>query len=671
MSKRILVVTSCTGEKYKKPKNQLIIEDFMNADSLSQREFELIEFKVEAGKMYTGSQHKSLMDGVQEYRRAGHLIDVDILSAGYGLINEHQEIVPYEVTFNSMNASKIKNWSRHQNITNSLIERIKDYDLVFFLLGDKYLQSIEWPIPSNLNQKLIFFAGESSKIRVLMGANQYVLAIGEEEARKLKFGLIGIKGFLFSKLLQQSINNENDIWEEIYKEPESIRKYILNQFESGQLELFFEESNNNKLLLTFYSEMYPVPKKLIAQNFGTEFNFFIPENDDRVDPDYNFKMDISKINRNPIVNDVYAHQIYGTPQYDGVLISKTNIDKGTAQKKQLIKNSSIRVLLDLPENYPIMGDCGAFSYITQETPPYTTEEVINYYESMGFDYGVSVDHLIVGPFQSDKVERKRRYDITLSMAREFFEKHLEGNYKFKAVGIGQGWDPSSYRDAVQELINIGYTRIALGGLARETSSKIFEILKKISPIIPNEEFRMHLFGVARDMRTMKSFNKLGVTSFDSASPLRRAWLGSGHNYHTISGKHFTAIRVPEAKETSGRIKAMVLQGRGEFSQFKKLEQEAISALRSFNDKKIDVETTLKAILNYDELLGENREAHEDLYRELLMERPWEECTCKICEKIGIEVVIFRGNNRNRRRGFHNTHVYHTQIKKLRETMFLN
>ena len=31
---------------------------------------------------------------------------------------------------------------------------------------------------------------------------------------------------------------------------------------------------------------------------------------------------------------------------------------------------------------------------------------------------------------------------------------------------------------------------------------------------------------------------------------------------------------------------------------------------------------------------------------------------------GVEVAIFRGNNRNRRRGFHNTHVFYQLLSRL-------
>ena len=39
------------------------------------------------------------------------------------------------------------------------------------------------------------------------------------------------------------------------------------------------------------------------------------------------------------------------------------------------------------------------------------------------------------------------------------------------------------------------------------------------------------------------------------------------------------------------------------------------------------------------------------------------CACDICRRDGIQVVIFRGNNRNRRRGFHNTYVFYRLLQQ--------
>jgi len=56
------------------------------------------------------------------------------------------------------------------------------------------------------------------------------------------------------------------------------------------------------------------------------------------------------------------------------------------------------------------------------------------------------------------------------------------------------------------------------------------------------------------------------------------------------------------------------------------------------------------------------EGHLDAYEELLQAEPWRECTCTLCEEYGIDIAIFRGNNRNRRRGFHNKRRFYDQFE---------
>lgn len=56
------------------------------------------------------------------------------------------------------------------------------------------------------------------------------------------------------------------------------------------------------------------------------------------------------------------------------------------------------------------------------------------------------------------------------------------------------------------------------------------------------------------------------------------------------------------------------------------------------------------------------ENYLDAYEKTLRNEPWRECSCPICTEYGIEVAIFRGNNRNRRRGFHNTRKFYDEFQ---------
>lgn len=86
-----------------------------------------------------------------------------------------------------------------------------------------------------------------------------------------------------------------------------------------------------------------------------------------------------------------------------------------------------------------------------------------------------------------------------------------------------------------------------------------------------------------------------------------------------------------------------------------MEQKALNALFDYDIGKISVEV-LESVMYYDELLLRNTDDGDNLYskyRRTLMEKPLKQCNCPICNDIGINVVIFRGTNRNKRRGFHN------------------
>jgi hypothetical protein len=95
------------------------------------------------------------------------------------------------------------------------------------------------------------------------------------------------------------------------------------------------------------------------------------------------------------------------------------------------------------------------------------------------------------------------------------------------------------------------------------------------------------------------------------------------------------------------------------------EQRALEFLRQFDQGGTTVEEILQAINQYDALLDlkdNEKQLNEEHYRRTLEAAPWRRCPCQICNKIGIEVIIYRGKNRNRRRGFHNTYVFYQRMK---------
>jgi len=401
--------------------------------------------------------------------------------------------------------------------------------------------------------------------------------------------------------------------------------------------------------------------------------YFIPEWDDRVDPKYNFVMDAHSLEHeeDPVANDAYIWNIFGLDgvPIDGVLVSRMTIMQNKTKYKRILEEG-IHNVLRLPQSFEIMGDCGAWGYIKEKAPPFKTTEVLDYYVKCGFNYGVSVDHLVVPEF---KQENEKRWSTTLENAREMFalwRSKDEYMQSIRLIGVAQGWDVESYVRSTRELLKIGYDYIGLGGLARSQtgtnqefgqSKTIYNVVHGVSSEIQKwmkedkKRIDLHLFGVARP-ELMPELAKYGVSSFDSASFLRKAWLSADKNYYSLDGEFYGAIRIPQT-EKSPLVKELP-----EVDKLTILESRALETVRSYDRGDATLDDTLKAIVDYDKAIGEKRD-FESHYRRTLSEMPWKKCSCPICKSVGVEVIIFRGNNRNRRRGFHNTFSFYNRLRQ--------
>lgn len=387
--------------------------------------------------------------------------------------------------------------------------------------------------------------------------------------------------------------------------------------------------------------------------------FFVPDWDDRVDPGYDFASDRFSLARDPYRDDRYAHELMREPGYDGVLVSRMALGE-SGPKRTLVEEIGMKRFLRLPEGMELLGDCGAFGYVREPQPPFESGELIAYYDRLGFDYGVSIDHLIF-PEYAD--QREVRYALTLRNAEEFLRLHRAGSHRFTPIAAIQGWDPFSYAEAAQAVEKMGYTYLALGGLARSTTRSIRAILSAVRGAIA-PTMQIHIFGVAR-LTLLATFAALDVTSVDSAAPLRQAWLSAKDNYYTPT-RTYAALRIPVAFEERSKAYSLIGRSDAQLDTLCAAEREALAAVRTYDAGTLALNPTMAAVMRYDDLLAKRLDPiaaarHTELYRETLRAKPWKRCSCEICRAIGVEVIIFRGNNRNRRRGFHNLWVVRQRI----------
>jgi len=226
------------------------------------------------------------------------------------------------------------------------------------------------------------------------------------------------------------------------------------------------------------------------------------------------------------------------------------------------------------------------------------------------------------------------------------------------MAVAHGWSPLSYAKAVKQLQSIGYNRIALGGMVPLRTPDILDGLKEVSVAL-DPAAQLHLLGVTRTAH-IQDFAGFGVTSFDSTSPFRQAFKDEQDNYYTLAAS-FVALRIPQV-DGNTRLRRQVTAGLVDQKSARRLERECLSRLRCYDKGGAGVETVLDAICEYAALLGTTKDRSTE-YRRTLEAMPWKQCRCTVCREIGVEVMIFRGADRNRRRGFHNLAVFSKRLRR--------
>ena len=221
---RILVITSCTGRKIHKPPNQLTYEDFASPERLHRRTAELKDVKAAAAEMYTGQQHRYLMAGLEEIRKVygSAVVDLHILSAGYGLLAEDDVIVPYNVTFSGLNKADLLARSNSLQLHERVEALIAGYDLVFFLLGKEYVQALQLPfeVPDTVTQ--IFLLGTGYRKLIPDSPNVHFVPTGSGLARDLGVMGVALKGFVFKRICERVCHNGLPVFEKIRHDPQLI-----------------------------------------------------------------------------------------------------------------------------------------------------------------------------------------------------------------------------------------------------------------------------------------------------------------------------------------------------------------------------------------------------------------------------------------------------------------
>ncbi len=422
--------------------------------------------------------------------------------------------------------------------------------------------------------------------------------------------------------------------------------------------------------------------------------FIFADSLDFVDPRYDFVADRTHPDREPYWDDNFPHEILGYAPYDGILVSRAIVGgysgagKYTESQAMRFIRVGAREFLRFREcDYPgtlMFGDSGAFSYHTLKEPPYSTEEIVDFYGDGRFTHGCSIDHVIFDfdvDGKDDDLEKtrleecQRRQNITLNNAEEFLRQSRRLGNSFVPMGVVQGWSPTSMAFAALSLKKMGYSYIAIGGMVPLRAPQILKVIVEIRNAIGND-IGIHLLGFAK-AEEIGSFLHLNITSFDSTSPLIRAFKDSSRNYFTLKPEggldYYSALRIPQSLENN-TLKSLAKMGVYSQEDLQNRESHALRAMRAYDVNEASADETLDAVMSYSAPLTVGRDyGHteieerklrnlRDRYKRTLVDKPWRSCDCRICQQAGIDVIIFRASNRNKRRGIHNIQVYQRHLK---------
>lgn len=273
---------------------------------------------------------------------------------------------------------------------------------------------------------------------------------------------------------------------------------------------------------------------------------------------------------------------------DGILVSRMAL---SPRKVKTLRT-------DIRYSGQILGDSGAHSYRAEDQPPFSCQDLLEFYAQGQFNYGMTLDMVAspwvkAGGLPSEELERRLQLSIdNAQICLDLCDRH---QYPFQLIGVVQGWNKDSYQRCAKALVDMGFDYVAIAGQRKLPLLKeaIFATQAEIRKA--NRPIHIHVLG-SGDPRILSFYVEQKIASFDSSTWFRKAWLDNRRNYFEVRGDRYSAYRATRV-------------GLGP------LDTEALT---------------------------------------------WETpvtCSCPFCQTLNQQILLFRGHERNTRRGFHNIYQY--------------
>ena len=227
----VLIVTPCSASKRHRATDEPSFEDLVDKDRRAAAFERLANLALPACEMYAGQHHRAVLKAVDRLRSGwpATRIDIVVVSAGYGIIDEHEFIVPYNATFAGLPSAVAIARTERLRIRSALRQRLADYEVGVFLLSERYLDVLEPPFEAAPQE--LYFAPPGLR---LLGKGVLHIPAGVEESGALAVAPRMVRAALFQRFVDLALR---EAWSETLELALDQRRFVEPRERPVQLSL--------------------------------------------------------------------------------------------------------------------------------------------------------------------------------------------------------------------------------------------------------------------------------------------------------------------------------------------------------------------------------------------------------------------------------------------------
>lgn len=219
----IVIIGSCTKKKRYTLKEMASCADLDDVMAGRKKTSHLQAYSLPAIEMYTGKQHLYTKEAFHNLENVIGKAQTKfyILSSGYGLIPHDMEITPYECSLTDLSVDQIKSRASFLKTSGVFKKVTANADLVFILLGVRYLYLLGLPFHLPQKPTYLFLCSDKGTKLLPHQPNIFYIKLGLGEARKFRVPLISLKGLLLRKFSRRVVQIPSTL-EKLHANPEGF-----------------------------------------------------------------------------------------------------------------------------------------------------------------------------------------------------------------------------------------------------------------------------------------------------------------------------------------------------------------------------------------------------------------------------------------------------------------